>query len=54
MWREAFWEDDLGRKGRSYLLDRGFTEKVMREFDVGWAPGGSGWLESGLAKAGVD
>jgi DNA primase len=54
LWREAFWEDDLGRKGRSYLLDRGFTEKVMREFDVGWAPGGSGWLESGLAKAGVD
>ena len=54
LWRDAFWDDDMGRKGRSYLLDRGFTEKVMREFDVGWAPGGSGWLESGLAKAGVD
>ncbi len=54
LWRDAFWDDDMGRKGRSYLLDRGFTEKVMREFDVGWATGGSGWLESGLAKAGVD
>ncbi len=53
-WREAFWDDQGGRKARSYLLERGFTEKVMRDFDVGWAPGGSGLLEAGLKKAGVD
>jgi len=54
LWREAFWDDKMGRKARSYLLDRGFTEKVLRDFDAGWASGAGGWLEAGLTKAGVD
>jgi len=54
LWAEAFWDDRLGNKARSYLLDRGFTEKVMRDFDVGWAPADSGWLAEGLTKAGVE
>ncbi len=54
LWSGAFWDDQQGRKARSYLLERGFTEKAMRDFDVGWAPGDSGWLAAGLAKAGVE
>jgi DNA primase len=54
LWKEAFWDDQLGRPALSYLLDRGFNEKALRDFDVGWASGASGWLEAGLQKAGVD
>lgn len=54
IWREAFWDDQLGKSARSYLLERGFTEKVMRDFDVGWAVPGGGVLPAALAKAGVD
>jgi DNA primase len=54
IWREAFWDDRFGRQARTYLLDRGFTEKVLRDFDAGWASGEPGWLEAGLKKAGVD
>jgi len=54
IFREAFWDDQMGSQARAYLLDRGFTEKAMRDFDVGWAPAGSDILSRGLAKAGVD
>ncbi len=54
VWRDAFWDDQIGSRARSYLLDRGFTEKVLRDFDVGWASGDSGLLAEGLQKAGVD
>ncbi len=53
LWRDALWDDRLGRTALQYLQDRGFGERVLREYDVGWAPGGSGWLAEGLAKAGV-
>jgi DNA primase len=54
LWRDAFWDHQLGRNALTYLQDRGFTDKVMRDFDVGWAPGGSDWLAAGLKTGGVD
>ena len=54
LWRDAFWDPQLGPKALSYLRDRGFTDKVLRDFDVGWAPGGSDWLAAGLKNGGVD
>jgi len=54
LWRDALWDQQLGGPALKYMKDRGFNEKVLRDFDVGWAPGGSGWLENGLKKAGVD
>ncbi len=54
LWKEALWETGPGKRAAEYLARRGFQEKVLRDFDVGWAPGGSGWLEQGLAKGGVD
>ena len=52
LWKSALWEE--ASRARDYMLGRGFDEKTLREFDVGWAPGQSGWLESRLAKNGVD
>jgi DNA primase len=54
LWRDAFWDPKLGRQALGYLKDRGFGEKVLRDFDVGWAPPGSEWLASGLQAGGVD
>jgi len=54
LWRDAFWDPKLGRNALTYLQDRGFGDKVMRDFDVGWAPAGSEWLASGLKNGGVD
>jgi DNA primase len=54
LWKEALWDTGPGKRAAEYLARRGFQEKVLRDFDVGWAPGGSGWLEQGLAKGGVD
>ena len=54
IWREAFWDKQLGSAALTYMTDRGFSEKVLRDFDAGWAPGGSGWLAGQLKHAGVD
>ncbi len=54
IWTQALAEPRLGGRAMEYLRERGFGAKVLRDFDVGWAPGGSGWLEKELAKAGVD
>jgi len=54
LWRDAFWDPKLGKNPLTYLKDRGFREKVLRDFDVGWAPAGSEWLATGLKQGGVD
>lgn len=54
LWRDALWDDRLGAPAAAYLQGRGFGEKVLRDYDVGWAPGQSGWLEEGLRRGGVD
>ncbi len=54
IWCDAFWDERTGSAARNYMADRGFGEKVLRDHDVGWAPGGSGWLAEQLKKAGVD
>lgn len=54
LWKEALWNSPAGRRAAEYLTGRGFTEKILRDFDVGWAPGESQWLEHNLARAGVD
>ncbi len=54
LWRDAFWDSQLGRQALDYLKDRGFRDKALRDFDVGWAPPGSDWLAAGLKKGGVD
>lgn len=54
LWRDAFWDEKTGARALRYLTGRGFGEKVLRDYDVGWAPGGSDWLSEGLQRAGVD
>jgi DNA primase len=54
LWSEALWDSKLGSAALAYLTDRGFGEKVLRDYDAGWAPGLSGWLEAGLRQGGVD
>ena len=54
LWRDAFWDPKLGRNALAYLKERGFRDKVLRDFDVGWAPAGSEWLAGGLKNDGVD
>ncbi|MEN8005579.1 MAG: DNA primase [Candidatus Krumholzibacteriota bacterium] len=54
LWRDAFWDPQLGKGALTYLQDRGFKDKALRDFDVGWAPGGSDWLAAGLKNGGVD
>jgi DNA primase len=54
LWKDVLWNDSAGRRAREYLTGRGFSEKTLKDFDVGWAPGEPGWLENHLAAAGVD
>ena len=54
LWRDALWDERLGGQAAAYLQGRGFGEKVLRDYDVGWSPGQSGWLEQGLKRGGVD
>ncbi len=54
IWHETLWTDGPGRAARDYLRERGFGDKVLRDFDVGCAPPGGAWLAPRLAKAGVD
>lgn len=54
LWSEALWDSKLGSAALAYLTGRGFGEKVLRDYDAGWAPGLSGWLEAGLRQGGVD
>lgn len=53
LWSELLFAGG-GRQALEYLQRRGFGEKVLRDFSVGWAPPGAEWLEPRLAKAGVD
>jgi len=54
LWKDALWNSAEGQQGLAYLTGRGFSEKVIRDFDLGWAPRDSRWLEAKLAEAGVD
>lgn len=54
LWQEALWDPKLGGTALDYLTGRGFGEKVLRDYDAGWAPGLPGWLEQGLRRTGVD
>ncbi|MFO7610795.1 MAG: DNA primase [Candidatus Krumholzibacteriia bacterium] len=54
LWHEALYDDRTGRAALEYLHRRGFGDKVLRDFDVGWAPAAADWLEPRLAQAGVD
>ncbi len=54
LWSEALMDPQHGAQALQYMKDRGFGEKILRQFDVGWAPGLPGWLEDNLAKSGVD
>jgi DNA primase len=53
LWVEALWSDE-GRGAREYLLGRGFSEEILRRYDVGWAPAASDWLRRGLERRGVN
>jgi len=54
LWVDALADPKLGRQALEYLTGRGFSEKILRDFHVGWAPGMPGWLENNLAKSGVE
>lgn len=54
LWQEALWQEPSARRAVEYLTGRGFSEKILRDFDVGWASGESQWLEKNLARVGVD
>ncbi len=54
LWVDALADSKLGGQAMKYLTGRGFSEKILREFHVGWAPGMPGWLENNLAQSGVD
>ncbi len=54
IWKKALWEEAAGRQARAYLAERGFTEKFLRDFDVGWAPASSTWLMRQLDAEGID
>ncbi|MBU0743014.1 DNA primase [bacterium] len=53
LWSDALW-DASGAGARTYLSDRGFSEEILRRYDVGFAPGATSWLRSGLQRQGVD
>ncbi len=54
LWVDALADPKLGKPALEYLTGRGFSEKILRDFHVGWAPGFPGWLENNLAQCGVD
>lgn len=54
LWHEALFDGRTGQAALDYLHRRGFGDKVLRDFSVGWAPHAADWLEPRLAKAGVD
>ncbi len=54
IWKQALMDEAQGRQALAYLTDRGFSTKVLRDFDVGWAPANSPWLVRQLASAGID
>ncbi|MBE0566829.1 MAG: DNA primase, partial [Krumholzibacteria bacterium] len=54
LWHEALFDPRTGRAALEYLHRRGFGDKVLRDFTVGWAPAAGDWLEPRLAQAGVD
>jgi DNA primase len=51
-WVEELWSDS-GKEAKAYLIDRGFSEEVLRRYDVGFAPEGSQWLGQKLKANGV-
>ncbi|MBC8424684.1 DNA primase [bacterium] len=53
LWSEALWENP-GTQARAYLSERGFSEDILRRYDVGYAPAGTAWLQSNLDRLGVD
>ncbi len=53
LWIDALW-DVTGIQARTYLTDRGFSEEILRRYDVGFAPGGNTWLQDGLKRKGID
>ncbi len=53
IWQEALWDENLGRTARRYLQERGFGEDILRRYEVGFAPGNSGWFVHALQRQGV-
>lgn len=49
----VFW-DDVGDEARDYMLDRGYTEETLEQFDVGYAPEGWRNLTKALNRDGYD
>ena len=39
--KSNLWDEEKGKVARAYLLDRGVTEDLARQFGLGWAP--EGW-----------
>jgi len=54
IWKESFWDEQAGARAFAYLKKRGFGDKVLRDFDIGWAPSSSIWLANELGNKGVD
>lgn len=49
----VFW-DDVGSQARNYMLDRGFTEDVLKKFNIGYAPDGWDNMKRALKRDGYD
>jgi DNA primase len=53
IWTAALWSD-AGKEARSYLMERGFSEEILRRFDVGYADGDGAAFQKKLETAGVN
>lgn len=53
-YERCLWDRPEGAEARAYLLGRGLTEEALREFRVGFAPGGWDKLVSASEKAGIN
>ncbi len=49
---DALWSP-AGSECLAYMRDRGFSDELLRRFEVGFAPGGTAWIRDGLEKKGV-
>ena len=49
---DALWSS-AGSECLAYMRGRGFSDELLRRFEVGFAPGGTAWIRDGLEKKGV-
>lgn len=52
-YERVFWESDEAKVARDYLLGRGLSEQVLRDFHVGYAPASGDVVVRRAQKAGV-